>query len=212
LVEVRLARAQAFLAMAETDPGRARDAWLSSARAGEVALRQLSPAFAQGIDRGDDPAAVVASVSPAGAEPLYFLALGTMRAAQASGYAAVMAVKDAALAMMSRAAELDERVDAAGPHRALGSWRAAHPVAAGGGAAAARAHFEKARALAPEDQLSRVAEAETLSVLLQDGARFDALLAEVAAYDLGRDPERAPENQLAKRAATELSRRRARLF
>jgi hypothetical protein len=210
--EVRMARAQAYLALSEPDPGRAHQAWLASARAAEVALRQLSPPFAEAIDRGDDPAAAAAGVPVAGAEPLYLLAQGTMRAAQGTGYASVMAVKDASLAMASRAAELDERVDAAGPHRALGAWRAGLPVAAGGGAAASRAHFEKARALAPEDLLARVAEAETLAVLLQDGARFDALLAEVEAYDLAGAPERAPENRLAKRAAAELVRRRGELF
>ncbi len=210
--EVRMARAQAYLALSDPDPLRAHQAWLASSRAAEVALRQLSPGFAEAIDRGDDPAAAAGAVPVAGAEPLYQLAQGTMRAAQGTGYAAVMAVKDAALAMASRAAELDERVDAAGPHRALGAWRAGLPVAAGGGAAASRAHFEKARSLAPEELLARVAEAETLAVLLQDGARFDALLADVEAYDLARYPERAPENRLAKHAAAELVRRRAELF
>jgi hypothetical protein len=210
--EVRLARAQAFLGLSEQEPGKAREAWLASAREAERALRQLAPGFAEAIDRGDDPAAAAAIVNAAGAEPLYLLAQGTMRVAQATGYAAVLAVKDATLAMMSRAAELDERVDAAGPHRALGAWRAALPIAAGGGAAASRAHFQRARSLAPEDLLARVAEAETLAVLLQDGARFDALLREVEAFDLSSEPARAPENRIAKHRAAELARRRARLF
>lgn len=210
--EVRLARAEAFQALSEPDPAHAREDWLASARAAERALRALAPAFAKAIDRGDDPAASVAGVDASGAEPLYLLAQGTMRAAQASGYAAVLAVKDPALAMMSRAAELDERVDAAGPHRALGAWRAALPIAAGGGASASRAHFDRARALYPDDLLARVAEAETLAVLLQEAARFDALLAEVNAFDLAADPQRAPENRIAKRRAAELAKRRARLF
>jgi TRAP transporter TatT component family protein len=121
-------------------------------------------------------------------------------------------VKDAALAMMARAAELDERVDAAGPHRALGAWRAALPVAAGGGAAASRAHFDRASALAPDDQLARVAEAETWAVLVQDEARFESLLEGVLQFDLGRDPTRAPENALARKRAKDLLDRKARLF
>jgi len=209
---VRLARAEAFEALSEPDRVRARESWLASARAAERALRGLEPSFALAIDRGDDPAAAVAGVGAAGAEPLYYLAQGTMRAAQATGYAAVLAVKDAVLAMMSRAAELDERVDAAGPHRALGAWLAALPIAAGGGATASRAHFDRARALSPDDLLAPAAEAETLAVLLQDSARFDALLAEVERFDLSRDPERAPENRVAKRRAADLSRRRASLF
>jgi TRAP transporter T-component len=210
--ETRLARAEAFRGLAAQAPALAREAWDGSARAAERALRRISPTWAEAIDRGDDPAAAAARVDAPGAEALYLLAQGAMRAAQATGYAAVLAVKDSTLAMMSRAAELDERVDAAGPHRALGAWRAALPAAAGGGAAASRAHFDRARALAPDDQLARVAEAETWAVLVQDEVRFEGLLDGVLAFDLGRDPSRAPENAIAKRHAKELLQRKARLF
>jgi hypothetical protein len=210
--EVRLARAEAFRALAATTPSVSREAWEASARAAERALRRLAPAWAEAIDKGEDPAAAAARVDAPGAEALYWLAQGTMRAAQATGYAAVLAVKDAALAMMSRAAELDERIDAAGPHRCLGAWRAMLPVAAGGGAAASRAHFDRARALAPDDPLARVAEAETWAVLVQDEQRFDALLGEVLSFDASREPSRAPEAAIAKRRARELVDRKARLF
>jgi hypothetical protein len=210
--EIRLARAEAFRALAAADPAVAREAWDRSARAAERALRRLEPGWAEAIDRGEDAASAAARVDGAGAEPLYLLAQGAMRAAQATGYAAVLAVKDAALGMMSRAAELDERIDAAGPHRALGAWRAMLPVAAGGGAAAARAHFERARSLAPDDPLARVAEAETWAVLVQDGARFEALLGEVLALEPSRAAGRAPEAEIAKRRAKELLERKARLF
>jgi len=210
--ELRLARAEALRGLAAQDPARAREAWDASARAAERALRRLSPAWAEAIDRGEDPAAAAARVDAGGAAALYYLAQGSMRAAQATGYAAVLAVKDAALAMMSRAAELDERLDAAGPHRALGAWRAALPIAAGGGAAASRAHFERARALFPDDPLGRVAEAETYAVLVQDEALFRRLLGEVLAQDPARDPARAPEARIARRRAQELLDRKARLF
>jgi hypothetical protein len=210
--ETRLARAEAFRGLAAATPAGAREAWEASARAAERALRHLSPAWAEAIERGEDPAAAAARVDAAGAEPLYLLAQGTMRAAQATGHAAVLAVKDAALAMMARAAELDERLDAAGPHRALGAWRAMLPVAAGGGATAARAHFDRARALAPDDPLARVAEAETYAVLVQDEARFEALLREVLAADGARVPGRAAELAIAQRRAKELLERKVRLF
>jgi hypothetical protein len=210
--ETRLARAEAFRGLAAASPAEAGRAWEASARAAERALRRVSPAWAEAIDRGEDPAAAAARVDAAGAEPLYLLAQGTMRAAQAAGHAAVLAVKDAALAMMARAAELDERIDAAGPHRALGAWRAMLPVAAGGGASAARAHFDRARALAPDDPLARVAEAETWAVLVQDEARFVALLEEVLALDAERATGRAPELAVARRRAKELLERKVRLF
>jgi hypothetical protein len=210
--ELGLARAEAFRALSAATPAAAREAWDASARAAERALRRVAPAWAEAVDGGEDPAAAAARVDAGGAEALYFLAQGAMRAAQATGYAAVLAVKDAVLAMMARAAELDERIDAAGPHRALGAWRAALPVAAGGGEAASRAHFDRARALAPDDQLARVAEAETWAVLVQDGVRFEQLLEAVLASEPARDPARAPENALAQRRARSLLERKARLF
>lgn len=212
VAELRLARAEAFRGLSEAQAARAQEAWQASARAAERALRRLAPAWAKAIDQGEDPAGAATRVDPPGAEALYLLAQGVMRAAQANGYAAVLAVKDGALAMMTRAAELDERVDAAGPHRALGAWRAALPVAAGGGAGAARAHFEQARSLFPRDLLARVAEAETLAVLVQDEERFEALLREVIDADLSRDPGRAPENRVARERARALLARKARLF
>jgi hypothetical protein len=210
--ELKLARAEAFRGLAAAGPADGRDAWQASARAAERALRTTARAWAAAIDRGEDPAAAAARVDAAGAEALYLLAQGAMRAAQGTGYAAVLAVKDAAFAMMTRAAELDERVDAAGPHRALGAWRAALPVAAGGGADASRAHFDRARALAPDDLLAPVAEAETWAVLVQDEVRFEELLGAVLSADPGRDPVRAPENAIARRRARELLERKARLF
>jgi hypothetical protein len=212
VAETRLARAEAFRALAAAEPAAAREGWEASMRAAERALRQLAPGWAAAIDRGEDPAAAAARVDVQGAEALYLLAQGAMRAAQAAGYAAVLAVKDAALAMMARAAELDERLDDAGPHRALGSWRAMLPIAAGGGAAAARAHFDRARALAPDEPLARVAEAETWAVLVQDAARFQALLDEVLALEPARAGARAPELAIAQRKARELLGRKARLF
>jgi hypothetical protein len=49
-------------------------------------------------------------------------------------------------------------------------------------------------------------------VLVQDEARFDALLGEAVALDPSRDPARAPENAIARRRARELLDRRDRLF
>ncbi|HEU4383646.1 MAG TPA: TRAP transporter TatT component family protein, partial [Anaeromyxobacteraceae bacterium] len=151
-------------------------------------------------------------VEAPGAEALYWLSLATWSSAQQKGVSALLAVKDAALAMMERAAALDERVDFGGPERALGAWRASLPAPAGGGVTAARAHFDRARAVSPGYQLTRVREAETLCVLLQDRARFEALLGEVLAAGEGALPEAAPENRLAKRLAGALKARAGRLF
>jgi hypothetical protein len=205
-----LARAHAYRALAA--PAAAQDAWREASRAAERALKIAGPNLADVIDRGDAPARVAAKVNARGAEPLYWLALATMGMAQARGMAAVLAVKDEARAMMERAAELDDRIDFAGPHRTLGVWLATIPSAAGGGAGAARAQFERARSLFPAYQLNLVRDAETLAVLLQDRTRFEALLGQVLAFDEASAPEIAPENRLAKGLARELLARRDRLF
>jgi hypothetical protein len=207
---VALARAQAF--RAQVDPSAAREAWRASSAAAERAVRVASPAFAAAVDGGADPGRAAAAVGAPGAEALYLLALATMGMAQERGMAAVLAVREAARGMMARAAELDERVDCAGPRRELGAWLAVVPSAAGGGAGAARAQLDRARALAPACQLTRVRDAETLAVLLQDRQRFERLLAEVLAFDEATAPAVAPENRLAKRRARDLLARRDRLF
>ncbi len=207
--ELRLARAEAFHALA--DRRSAKDAWSIASRAAERALRRAAPAWAEAVDAGVSAEEAASKVGPGGAQALYWLALASYSGAQARGFAAVLAVKDAALAMMERAGALDETADHAGPHRALGTWIGALPIAAGGGAAASRRHFDRARALAPAYLLTDVREAETLCVLLQDRRRFETLLGHVAAAEASV-PEIAPENRIAKRLAAGLLARKDRLF
>ncbi|HET8733184.1 MAG TPA: TRAP transporter TatT component family protein, partial [Anaeromyxobacteraceae bacterium] len=171
---------------------------------------RLSPAWAAAVDAGDLVGAA-AKVGPEGAEPLYWLALATWSSAREKGLAALLAVKDPALAAMERAAALDPSVDCGGPERALGAWAAALPAAAGGGAARSRRHLERARELGPACLANRVAEAGSLLVLLQDRAAFERTLAEVEAAG-DADPRWAPENEVARRQAREMRANAARLF
>src|SRR5512143_2787786 len=206
--DLRDARDQAW--RARSDPAAAAEAWLSSMRAAERALRALAPAWAEAVDRGEDAGRASRLVEAPGAEALYWLALGTMGLARQRGFAAVLAASATALPSMERAAALAPRLDQAGPHRALGAWYAVLPSAGGGGAGRSRAAFAQARALAPRSLLARVEEAETLAVLLQDGARFDRLLAEVLAS--GGPGSASREDELARRRARELRAQRDRLF
>jgi hypothetical protein len=207
-VELRLARAEAFRAL--SSPAEARAAWPASSRAAERALRKLCPAWAQAVEAGD-LAGAAAKVGPEGAEALYWLGLATWSSAREKGLAALLAVKDPALAAMERAAALDPSVDCGGPERALGSWSAALPAAAGGGAARSRRHLDRARALGPGCLLNRVAEAGSLLVLLQDRAAFERALSEVEAAG-DPDPSWAPENEVARGQAREMRANAARLF
>ncbi|MEY2667847.1 MAG: hypothetical protein RJA59_485, partial [Pseudomonadota bacterium] len=103
-IDLRLARAEAFRAL--SDPAGARGAWLASSRAAERALRRLSPAWAAAVEAGDLVGAP-SRVGPEGAEALYWVALATWSAARDRGLAALLAVKDPALAAMERVAALD---------------------------------------------------------------------------------------------------------
>jgi len=206
--EIRLARAEAFRAIAE--PGAAREAWVASSRAAERALRKISPEWGAAVDAGDLVGAP-GRVGPEGAEALYWLALATWSSAQSKGLAALLAVKDPALAAMERAAALDGAIDCAGPHRALGAWTAALPAAVGGGVARSRRHFDETRASGAACLLNRVREAESLLVLLQDRVAFERMLSDVeGAAD--PDPRWAPENAVARRLARDLRGRATRLF
>jgi hypothetical protein len=209
-IELRLARGEGFRASAAQLPSEALLAHDASSRAAERALRSGSPRFAAAVDSGRPLAEAAGLVEASGAEPLYWLALGRMGVAQGTGPAAVLAVKDHALALMARAAELDERLEAGGPLRALGAWSAMLPVSAGGGVEAARARFARAAELFPDEPWRRVEEARTLSVLLQDRAGFERLLGEVLAAP--EAAERGPEQAVARRRAREWLDKRARLF
>jgi hypothetical protein len=212
-LEVALARAEAFRALAAGGAGaEARAAHEASARAAERALAALAPAFGEALRAGRAPAEAAALVPAAGAEPLYWLALGHMGVAQASGHAAVLAVKDQVRPLMARAAELDEAVDEGGPLRALGAWSAMLPVAAGGGVAEARARFARAAERFPDEAWRRVLEARTLAVLLQDRAAFERLLGEVLGTAPAAAGPRAPEAALAHREAQALLDKKGSLF
>jgi tetratricopeptide (TPR) repeat protein len=212
VAELPLARAEAFRALAAADAAEARAAHDASGRAAERALRALAPDFTAAVEAGRPLAEAAARAEAPAAEALHWLALGRMGVAQATGHAAVLAVKDHVLALEARAAALDERLDAGGPLRALGAWSAMLPVAAGGGAEAARARFARAAELFPAEPWRRVAEASSLCVLLQDGAAFDRLLWEVLATAPASQGERAPELELAQRRARALLDKRASLF
>ena len=211
-VELPLARAEAFRALAADDPAEQRAAHDASARAAERALSRRAPRFSEAFEAGRPAAEAAALVEADGAEPLYWLALGRMGAAQATGHAAVLAVRAPVVALMERAAALDERVDAGGPLRALGAWAAMLPTAAGGGVARSRERLARAAELFPAEPWRRLAEATGPALLTQDAAAFDRLVAEVLALRPEADPARAPELALAQRRARALLDKRGRLF
>jgi hypothetical protein len=208
--ELAVAREQALRAL--EDPASAKEAWRACAEAGERALRLASPEWAAAVDRGEDAIAAAKGLEASAAEPLYWTALGNMNLARQTGFSATLAANTLARGLMDRAAALDDTVDHGGPARALGAWYAALPSGSGGGAKKSQTWFERAREIAPNYLLTRVEEARSYAVLVQDRALFDRLLAEVLAFELAKAPRVKRENAVAKREAKELRARADRLF
>ena len=103
--------------------------------------------------------------------------------------------------IMQRIAELDEGYEYAGPHLYLGVFAALLPPALGGRPEVARAHFERAMALAENKHLlTLVIFAEQYARLMFDRALHDELLNEVLAADPGA-PDLTLMNAVAKRRA-----------
>jgi hypothetical protein len=208
--ELAVARAQALRAL--EDPAAAEEAWRACAEAGERALRLAAPKWAAAVDRGEDAIAAAKIVGEAAAEPLYWTALGNMNLARQTGFSATLAANSLARGLMDRAAALDDTIDHGGPARALGAWFAALPTGSGGGAKQSRTWFERAREVAPYYQLTKLEQARTYAVLVQDRALFDRLLREVLAFDLAKAASVRRENAVAKREAKALRARGDRLF
>ena len=209
-VELRLARGEGFRALAAQLPAEALAAHDASSRAAERALRRLSPGFAAAVDEGRPLVEAAALVEAPGAEPLYWLALGRMGVAQGTGPAAVLAVKDPALALMSRAAVLDERLEEArsaeGLGRLVGHAAGRGRRRRGVGAIALR----PGRPALPEEPWRRSRRRGPWRCWSRTGPAFERLLGEVLAAPAAAG--RGPEQAVARRQAREWLDKKARLF
>ena len=105
-------------------------------------------------------------------------------------------------ALIDRAAELDEAFDHGSIHSFLIAYEMARAGAPGDPVARARAHYERALALAPGNAGPHVAFAEAVCVARQDRTQFDQLLRTALAID--------PEAQPGSRLLTLVMQRRAR--
>ncbi len=116
-------------------------------------------------------------------------------------------------ALMARALALDEAFDEGAIHEFFVTYDGGRDASAGGGVERARAHLERALELSRGEKLApRVAWAEVVCVAAQDRGRFDALLAEVLAFDADRAPRFRLANLLAQQRARRLMERAGDLF
>ncbi len=115
--------------------------------------------------------------------------------------------------MMARALELDESWNEGSIHEFYVAYDAGRSEQQGGGAASAKKHLERARALAGNKRLGPIVSyAEGVCVAAQDKKEFTRLLEEVVAADVDKHPTDRLANVIAQRRARWLLSRTNDLF
>ena len=111
-----------------------------------------------------------------GAEALYLEAVCTSSWARMQGFSLLIDRRTQLLGALSRVAELSPALDGGGPDRELGSLLATLPGYAGGNLKEARAHFDAAIRIAPDEPRNHLLLARTIAVKSQDRALFESEL------------------------------------
>lgn len=196
------------LEAAADDPARARHLRMRAKglylRAHDHALRALAlevPEFEARLRA--DPADALAGLSAREVPELYWAAV-SLSAAIAADKQDMDLVADLHLVgpMIERALVLDEDFDDGAIHQFLIGFEAARAGAMGGSIEQARAHFERAMALADGRQVSPlVTLAESVAIRTQDRAQFEQLLERALAYDVDTAPQRRLANLVAQKRA-----------
>ena len=107
--------------------------------------------------------------------------------------------------IMQRVEELDDTYQQGSVHLFFGAYYAARPPLLGGRPDLSRMHFEKALAISNRSfLLIQTTYAETYARLMMNKKLHDDLLHEVLAFPLGKAPDNALSNQIAKRRAKKL--------
>ena len=190
--------------------GRAKRLFL---RARDYGLRGLDvdiPGFTAGIR--SNPDALLAKATKAHVPMLYYTGAAWAAAFSIDVADASLVTDQAAIEkIMRRALALDETWETGSLHDFFISWEAAQ---SGGSLDAAKAHFERSRALASTSRISYlVSYAESVMVPKQDRQAFEALLNEAIQFDPGKAPkEQTLPNALAQKRAKWLLGRADDLF
>jgi hypothetical protein len=115
-------------------------------------------------------------IEQAGAEALYLEAVCTSAWARMQGFSLLIDRRMSLQGALSRVSELSPQLDGAGAERELGALLASLPSYAGGSLREARAHFDTAIRLAPQEPRNHLLLARTVAVKAQDRALFESEL------------------------------------
>ena len=174
------------------------------ADAGELALMELEPQFARTMREGGDFVEAMSAIRPDAVEAAYWYCSNLSRFSQSKGFRTKLFYKDRVAGAMHRIRELDAPFQQGGADRVLGAIYATLPRMAGKDLERSEQHFRAAQALGPTYLGNYLLEAELLAVQRGERQRYIELLQAVLAAPPGDDPDTAPENRAAKRAAQRL--------
>ena len=200
------------LAAAEALRTRAKRLYLRARNYGLRGLAVNHPGFPNALLA--DPRAAVRAATAADVPLLYWTAAGWAAAISLSVDTPELIAQIPAMeALMDRALELNDRYNRGAIHTFLITYEMSRQGAAGDPAARARAHFERAMALAEGTSAAPlVALAEAVAVRQQDLKGFESLLNRALALNPDAHPDTRLLNLVMQRRARWLLSRKADLF
>jgi hypothetical protein len=209
----RLARAHYFLVEAHLEESplpadelreASREHHQKGADAAELALLQLEPEFARAMRDKEDFVEALQWLRPGSVEAAFWYFANLSRFALDKGFSTQLFYRERVAAGLERIRELDARFCAGGADRMLGAFFASLPALSGRDLERSRQHFRAAQVLGPTYLRTYVLEAETLATREGERRHYVELLQSVLAAPAGDDPDAAPENRAAQRAAQRL--------
>jgi hypothetical protein len=191
-----------------SNPERSKALYLEGARAAENTLRMHARYSARLAQTGDEAGAVRELEGP-WTEAAFLLGANRGRWALSEGRRVRLDTRARLEDLMRAVAARDPKVFHGGPDRFLAVM---FMVTAPAQPDSARAHFERATAIAPLYLANLTMRAEYLAVFQKDRAGFRSLLEEALRLPLDTLPEAALENEYEQARARELLSRQAELF
>ncbi len=197
-------------------PGDRERASAFHLRGYEFALRALPEAVRTSIRRGDQAEleAAIATVGKEDIAPLFWSAycLGNWVNLNLAEVAGVAELSRAEL-LMRRAAALDDTFFYGAPHIFYGFYYGARPKLFGGDPAKAKEHLLKSMAISENRFLpAKLFLAQVYAVAVQDEQLFDDTLKEIIAAPADLFPRERLANEIARKRAEQLLKRKAELF
>lgn len=168
---------------------------------GERALLLLDPKFEETMRAGGEFEKAIGLIEKPAVPAAYWYCINLSRFANAKGLSARLFYKDRVKAAMVRIKEIDPGYFYAGPDRYFGAFYSALPSIAGKDLKKSEEAFKAAIQLAPEYLSTKAVQAEFLAKELDDREMYERMLNEVISGPDTDNPDIAPENRAAKRAA-----------